>query len=292
MSDGFPVPDFDFDDVAGEAPVLEMIPSSAHTLSHEELAAFESQLSASILTDSPIRWTGNSVVYIAQTESGDRFAVKITNHKRRVAEEYAKRGLLPDSQFLVRTLGYFEIPTKSLLLMELCADGDISRRNISSDAELRALIFGVACALDIVHSSGWMHLDVSPGNILVAGDTFKLADFGTLTRVGEFAEGCEGAGPYVSPEALAFPCGQFEVGPPTDIFSFGVVLLESATGVLAPRGGCDGYVKLRRGTLRLGNAPYTSQFDGRIQALINAMLDPDPRQRPSARQIAELISVM
>ena len=287
MFDGFPVPDFDFDDVAGDGAASDMMPNTTHVLSASELAAFQADLHLTIAADVPLRCTANSSVYIAASDSGDRFAVKITSHKRRVAEEFAKRRQVPDSPFLVRTIALYESPAKALLQMELCADGDIAGRKFTSERELCALIFGVANALNVLHSAGWMHLDVSPGNILVSGDMFKLADFGTLTRVGEFVEGCEGAGPYVSPEALAFPGGEFPVGPPTDVFSFGVVLLEAASGVNAPRGGCDGYVKLRHGLLRLGQGNYVSPFSERTQALINAMLDPDPRRRPTAQQVVE-----
>ncbi|KAH0793837.1 CAMK family protein kinase [Histomonas meleagridis] len=100
-------------------------------------------------------------------------------------------------------------------------------------------------ALQILHSHELMHLDVSPGNILMTNDGhFKLADFGTLTKINHFTEGDEGAGPYVSPEALAYPNGIHLVTTATDIFlvleSF---LMEAVTGKNAPRGGSQSYAK-------------------------------------------------
>jgi len=187
------------------------------------------------------------VVSTAESPDGAVFAVKITPHKRRVRDEYAKRLQLRDSPFLVRVLSVFETPTKALLQMELCERGDLAAFPVAAPSDIRQLAFDIGGALGELHDAGWMHLDVSPSNILVARGGFKLADFGTLTRVGAFAEGGEGAGPYVSPEALAFPGGPFRVGPPTDVFSFGVVLLEAASGALAPRGGSAGYARLRRG---------------------------------------------
>jgi membrane-associated tyrosine/threonine-specific cdc2-inhibitory kinase len=68
-----------------------------------------------------------------------------------------------------------------------------------------------------IHQLGWMHLDMSSSNIICDYQIFKLADFGTLTKVGQFAEGKEGAGPYVLVEALAFPSGRNPVNVQTDI---------------------------------------------------------------------------
>ena len=148
------------------------------------------------------------------------------------------------------------------------------------------MIHDIGNALFQLHNSGWMHLDVSPGNILVADDVFKLADFGTLTMIGKFVEGNEGAGPFVSPEALAFPCGQFPVGAPTDIFSFGVVLLESISRQLAPRGGCDGYAKLRRGDIMLGSPGYpTNGCTEELVSFVNLMLSVNPNNRPTAADL-------
>ena len=290
MFEGFPVPDFNFDDNPSVSS-FDAIPTTTHSLTSEEIDEFQNNLNIVISCDSPLRFTGNSAVYLAESKDGESFAVKITSHKRRVAEEYAKRLQVEDSKFLVKTISFYETANKALLQMELCPSGDISSFEFQFDEDVLELMYDVGNALMLLHNAGWMHLDVSPGNILVGEDMFKLADFGTLTRVGKFVEGCEGAGPYVSPEALAFPGGEFDVGPATDIFSFGVVLLEVASGVMAPRGGCDGYVKLRRGQLKLGDGNFKTSFMPMIQSLINAMLDPDPRKRPTAAQIVEAVSI-
>jgi membrane-associated tyrosine/threonine-specific cdc2-inhibitory kinase len=146
-------------------------------------------------------------------------------------------------------------------------------------------------ALTIIHHDGWMHLDVSPGNILMGKRFFKLADFGTLTKVGEFEEGMEGAGPYVSPECLSYPTGH-PVTQQTDIFSFGLVLLEMATDVPAPRGGSSGYMKIRNGELKLGLAPYLTDYTDALVSLINGMIDHNPQNRPTSLDLCGIPEVV
>lgn len=129
-----------------------------------------------------------------------------------------------------------------------------------------------------------MHLDVSPANILRCktnvGDVFKLCDLGTTLPVGKFEEDCEGAGPYVSPEALRFPNLGVPVGCPTDIFSFGIVMMEVLTHKAAPR-SYPKYDDLRNGKFDLSIIP--DEF-----AIVRDMLNPNPDKRPTAEYLVNL----
>jgi serine/threonine protein kinase len=205
-----------------------------------------------------------------------------------VTNEYLKRLKLPkDSDYLVRTLNLYRVSSKAILQMELCRHGDISQGHFD-EVTVWKLIHDVGNGLCQIHQLGWMHLDVSPSNILRDDQIFKLADFGTLTKIGDFVEGNEGAGPYVSPEALAFPYGRNPVNAQTDIFSFGAVLLETLTGQLSPRGGSDGYRKLRRGELGLGSPGYTCSCSDDMTILVNAMLSTNPNCRPTSQDLVEI----
>lgn len=283
---GFPVPDFDFDDDDEPCRPIFPIQSSVHALSEEEIAQLYNQRNLKLDSDSPLRCTSNSAVYAARSGDGMYWAVKITEHKRRVKEEYNKRLKVQDSDYLVKTIAFFELSKKAFLQMELCPEGDITNFDFDEQSVWK-LIFDIGNALYQLHSEGWMHLDVSPGNILILNDMFKLADFGTLTLIGEFEEGKEGAGPFVSPEALSYPHGP-SVGAPTDIFSFGVVLLEAISKSLAPRGGCEGYAKLRKGELVLGSAGYPANCSDELKDLVNAMLFVDPQSRPTASDLVDI----
>jgi membrane-associated tyrosine/threonine-specific cdc2-inhibitory kinase len=284
----FPTPDLDFDNPCDSCPILySHCPSSIHSLSKSESEELFDQHGLTLASDNPLRCTSNSSVYIATSSYDNRlYAVKITSNHHHVQAEYLKRAELPDSQYLVGIVALFQICSKSILQMEFCQLGDISLIQFT-ERIIWHMIHDIGSALHLIHAAGWMHLDVSPGNILSDDRYFKLADFGTLTKIGKFTEGCEGAGPYVSAEELAFPFGKYPVTEKTDIFSFGVVLLECISGKSAPRGGSDGYGRLRRGELRLGWKPYECRCSEELREIVNAMLRIDPNERPTANDLVE-----
>jgi serine/threonine protein kinase len=284
---GFPLPDFgsDTDDYV---PFLAQVSSNLHALTSDELFELRAVHGLIVGSDPPIRCTGSSTVYCAvSTQDHREWALKITEHKRRVYEERDKRDSLPPDAFLVETISCFELGNKAVLQMELCSGRDIAGFQFD-EQDTWQLIHNIGSALAVVHDAGWIHLDVSPVNILRTDDRFKLADFGTLIRIGEFAEGKEGAGPYVSPEALAYPFGRYSVNAPTDIFSFGLVVIEALTARFVPRGGCEGYQRIRRGEIRLGSKAFPSDCSDGMKVLVNSMLAVDPSHRPTARMLVTI----
>lgn len=147
------------------------------------------------------------------------------------------------------------------------------------------ILHDISCALYQIHSLGYIHLDVSPSNILISNNYFKLADFATLIEDGDFASGKEGAGPYCSPETLK---NNPKVTFSTDIYSLGVVLLEAASGIRAPIGGISKkYSLLREGMIKLGDECYPTQIKGEFVDIINQMLDPNPESRPTAFELMQ-----
>ncbi|EAY07822.1 CAMK family protein kinase [Trichomonas vaginalis G3] len=175
------------------------------------------------------------------------------------------------------------------LQMELAEFGSIRPRYLKLPTQEIWKVFAhIISAVAYIHSKSYMHLDISPSNILqcshpIVGNIYKLADFGTTLPVDNFKEDFEGAGPYVSPETLQYPNTEYPVSSPTDIFSLGVVLLEMVTRKYAPR-AFPAYGDLRSGKYDFSKIPKEFSF-------ISQMLAPNPMERPTAEQLLKLDGV-
>jgi tetratricopeptide (TPR) repeat protein/predicted Ser/Thr protein kinase len=141
-------------------------------------------------------------------------------------------------------------------------DGQTLKRRISGKPlpPDEVLEFGIeiADALEAAHAKGIVHRDIKPANIFVTGrEHIKILDFGlaklapgrgavdfsampTVTDLEQLTHPGSAIGTfaYMSPEQVR---GE-EVDTRTDLFSFGVVLYEMATGVLPFRGETPGVI--------------------------------------------------
>ncbi|MEU0884305.1 serine/threonine-protein kinase [Lentzea sp. NPDC005914] len=146
----------------------------------------------------------------------------------------------------------------------------------------------IASVLDHVHGLGVVHRDIKPSNILL-DDTEKqayLADFGLalvaeVTRVTTSGVLVGTAG-YLSPEQVRGST----VGPPSDVYALGLVLLECLTGRAEYPGG-DAEAALAR-LARPPRIPVDLPLAW--VSLLSAMTETDPRRRPTAEMCARSLS--
>jgi serine/threonine protein kinase len=285
---GLPVPDaLLFDDLS---PVSFDDYQSHSSPPHQSLPRareIANRFGFALVSEDPLRSSANSSVYIAKSPLGDDRALKISPHCRRLRREFANRQTLGDCPLLVTSFDFFDASPYAMIEMELCG-GDLQSVKLS-ERETWRLCLDIAGALDHIHSLGFLHLDVSPRNILRVGNRFRLADFGTLALEGECGAALEGSGPYASPEIIAaWSSAAPGVSFSTDIFSFGVCLVETMSGFFAPRADARKYDQLRNGSLKLGSSDYPCDYDRNLVAMVNAMLAREPQQRPTAGIIIEI----
>lgn len=154
--------------------------------------------------------------------------------------------------------------------------------------EAARVLLDLSEALIVVHRGAVVHRDVKPANVLLApspvpGRAFdaKLADFGIATMADSAritATGTVlGSAAYLSPEQTS---GQ-TVGPPTDVYSLGLMLLESLTGRQEYPG-----TLLESLSARLARDPEIPGWLGYAwKSLLAAMTARDPEARPTAAEV-------
>ncbi|WP_454699903.1 serine/threonine-protein kinase [Arthrobacter humicola] len=179
---------------------------------------------------------------------------------------------------------------RPFLTMELIEGQDLRSRIRHSPVpldELAVIGAGVADALAYVHNLGIIHRDIKPANIMLVqvrpGEPLrpKLADFGIarivdgtrLTATGTMV----GTAAYLSPEQARGA----DLGPASDIYSLGLVLLECIKGAVEYPGSA-----IESAVARLHRAPgIPDDVPAEWASLIGSMTALEPMDRPTAADV-------
>jgi serine/threonine protein kinase len=160
----------------------------------------------------------------------------------------------------------------------------------------------IALGLHHVHKGNLIHLDIKPENVLVntgeeearsksswfstkkAQPVYKLGDFGQARLKGHWQDGCEGDSQYIAPEIFD---QDHEPTMAADIFSMGLLMFELSTSLKLPKSGTLWH-QLRAGPKSPELMKSVANLGPVLRQLIVQCLDPNPKGRPSAREVAEV----
>ncbi|MFD4692897.1 PQQ-binding-like beta-propeller repeat protein [Streptomyces sp. NPDC058463] len=240
---------------------------------------------------------GMGTVFLARTSSGRPVAIKLIHQQFAGDDEFRTRfrqevaaarrvsgaftaavvDAAPEAEQPWMATTYIEGHT---LAQRIAADGPLN------GAELRNLAIGLAEALRDIHRVGVVHRDLKPSNVVLSPEGPRVIDFGisravdqqTLTMTGRVI----GTPPFMSPEQLQAPRG---VGPRSDVFSLGTLLVYAATG----HGPFDADSPYMTAYQVVHEEPSLGAVPAALRAVVESCLGKEPEGRPSADELLVLL---
>jgi serine/threonine protein kinase len=180
--------------------------------------------------------------------------------------------------------------SRPFLVMEYVAGRSLAERlgdGPMDEQQAIALTQQLADALAYIHGERIVHRDVKPANVLLdpsATMRSKLTDFGIARSLGDpklTADGLTiGTAAYLSPEQALGS----DLGPESDVYSLGLVVLECLTGVPAFAGSA-----IESAVARLHRDPVVPDgLEPGFASLLTAMTARQPQDRPSAADVSAI----
>lgn len=240
---------------------------------------------------------GMGTVFLARTSSGRPVAIKLIHQQYAGDDEFrirfrqevaaARRVSGAFTAAVVDAAPEAEQPWMATTYIEGHTLAQrIAMKGPLNGAELRRLAIGLAEALRDIHRVGVVHRDLKPSNVVLSPEGPRVIDFGisravdqqTLTMTGRVI----GTPPFMSPEQLQAPRG---VGPRSDVFSLGTLLVYSATG----RGPFDADSPYLTAYQVVHEEPSLGAVPVALRAVVESCLDKEPEGRPSADELLVLL---
>jgi serine/threonine protein kinase len=238
---------------------------------------------------------GMGTVYLAESGSGERLAVKVINPD--LAHDDAFRTRFRREVESARRVRRFctapvvdaQLDGEPLYIVTEYVDGPNLDEFIRSSGPMRGssldhLAVGVATALTAIHGAGVIHRDLKPANVLLSSVGPRVIDFGIAraldtvseaTRTGQFV----GTPAYMAPEV-------FDGKPATaasDVFAWGCVVAYAGTGQTPFTGPTVPAVMYQI----MHAEPTLTGIDESLRGLVERALAKDPAQRPSAQELLD-----
>jgi len=164
----------------------------------------------------------------------------------------------------------------------------VDERGPLTAANLHSVAIGVATALTAIHGAGIIHRDLKPRNVLLAPGSPKVIDFG-IARAMEGTTGhthtdqMVGTVAYMAPER--FGDDTSVLTPAADVFAWGAVVAYAGNGRTPFHADSPPATAARI----LTRPPDLGGLSGSLRDLVAHALEKDPANRPTARELLDLL---
>ncbi|MBB5074935.1 serine/threonine-protein kinase [Nonomuraea endophytica] len=234
---------------------------------------------------------GQGIVYLGVNEQGERAAIKLL-HIKFSGDTIARSRFARELKAAERVASFCtarvleaDLDGNTPYIASEYIDGLPLREVVDNDGPMRGtaldrLAIGTATALTAIHHASIVHRDFKPDNVLIAADGPRVVDFGIariIDSTGTITSRAIGTPAYMAPEQIAGD----DVGPFTDVFSWGATIAFAATGVTVFEGSSIAVVLNRI----LNHEVDVSAMPEPLRGVVASALAKDPQARPTADQL-------